>query len=122
MFESFLGKQYSDNPRALYEYMSLTHPEYTLVWSADRNSAHVFEAADVPYIKRFSLSWMIQMNKATLSITNSRLPLRIPKPHGTLAPGVHARVEGGQEQCACVRGSGRPLYQTLLSFVDDPDE
>ncbi|WP_017548135.1 CDP-glycerol glycerophosphotransferase family protein [Salinicoccus carnicancri] len=83
MFESFLGRQYSDNPRALYEYMSIAHPEYTLVWSADRNSAHVFEEADVPYIKRFSLSWMIQMNKATLWITNSRLPLWIPKPHGT---------------------------------------
>ena len=83
MFESFLGKQYSDNPRALYEYMSLTHPEYTLVWSADRNSTHVFEEADVPHIKRFSLPWMIHMNKATLWITNSRLPLWIPKPHGT---------------------------------------
>ncbi|AKG73447.1 CDP-glycerol glycerophosphotransferase family protein [Salinicoccus halodurans] len=83
MFESFLGKQYSDNPRALYEYMSAHHPEYTLIWSADRNSTHLFEERNIPYVKRFSLPWMIHMNKATLWITNSRLPLWIPKPHGT---------------------------------------
>ncbi len=83
MFESFLGKQYSDNPRALYEYMSANHPEYTLVWSTDRHSTRIFEEHNIPYVKRFSLSWMIRMNKATLWITNSRLPLWIPKPHGT---------------------------------------
>lgn len=83
MFESFLGKQYSDNPRALYEYMSRNHPEYKMIWSADRGSTQVFEEKNIPYLKRFSLKWMLQMNKATLWITNSRLPLWIPKPHGT---------------------------------------
>lgn len=83
MCESFLGKQYSDNPRALYEYMNARHPEYTILWSADRHSTHIFESLNIPYVKRFSLAWMIRMNKATLWITNSRLPLWIPKPKGT---------------------------------------
>lgn len=83
IFESFLGKQYSDNPRALYEYMSIHHPEYRLLWSVDKRYAETFEHYDLPYIKRFSLNWMIYMNKATLWITNSRLPLWIPKPKTT---------------------------------------
>ncbi len=30
VFESFLGKQFSDNPRAIYEYMKEHYPEYKL--------------------------------------------------------------------------------------------
>ena len=83
IFESFLGKQYSDNPRALYEYMSIHYPEYRFMWSVDKRYTDVFERYDIPHIKRFSLSWMIYMNKAVLWISNSRLPLWIPKPKGT---------------------------------------
>ncbi|SDJ69858.1 CDP-glycerol glycerophosphotransferase [Jeotgalicoccus aerolatus] len=83
IFESFLGKQFSDNPRALYEYMSIHYPEYRFMWSVDKRYEKVFERYDLPYIRRFSLSWMIYMNKATLWISNSRLPLWIPKPKGT---------------------------------------
>lgn len=35
IFESFLGKQYSCNPRAIYEYLKVHHPEYELIWSVD---------------------------------------------------------------------------------------
>ena len=83
IFESFLGKQFSDNPRALYEYMSIHYPEYRFLWSVDKRYTEVFERHDVPYIKRFSFSWMIYMNKAALWISNSRMPLWIPKPKGT---------------------------------------
>ena len=83
IFESFLGKQYSDNPRALYEYMTTHYPEYRFLWSVDKRYIDTFEKYDLPYIKRFSMNWMIYMNKATLWITNSRLPLWIPKPKGT---------------------------------------
>lgn len=83
MFESFLGRQYSDNPRALYEYMTRHHPDYKLLWSADRGRTEIFKKHGVPYVKRFSPAWMIHMNRAALWITNSRLPLWIPKPGGT---------------------------------------
>ncbi len=33
MFESVRGTRYSNNPRAIYEYIDQNHPEYTCVWS-----------------------------------------------------------------------------------------
>ncbi|GAA3729303.1 hypothetical protein GCM10022378_17400 [Salinicoccus jeotgali] len=84
IFESFLGKQYSDNPRAIYEYMTAHYPDYRLLWSADRRHRKVFKTLDIPYVTRFTPSWMIYMNKAALWVTNSRLPLWIPKPDDTL--------------------------------------
>ncbi|WP_271397021.1 CDP-glycerol glycerophosphotransferase family protein [Salinicoccus roseus] len=83
MFESFLGRQYSDNPRALYEYMSAAYPDYRLMWSVDRRHKKIFKEMEIPYVTRFTPSWIIYMNKATLWITNSRLPLWIPKPKDT---------------------------------------
>jgi CDP-glycerol glycerophosphotransferase len=83
MFESFLGKQFSDNPRAMYEYMKEHYPKYNLVWSVDRQSAEIFEKEGIPYIKRFSLGWLISMNRAGYWVTNSRFPLWIPKPKHT---------------------------------------
>lgn len=79
MFESFLGKQYSDNPRAIYEYLLKHYPEYKMYWSAERKSVHKFEQYDVKYVKRFSIKWMFLMNRAAYWVSNSRLPLWIPK-------------------------------------------
>ena len=42
VFESFAGKQYSDNPRAIYEYMKENYPGYELVWSVDRSTCKLF--------------------------------------------------------------------------------
>ena len=35
-FESFHGKQYSDNPRAIYELMKETHFNYELIWGVSQ--------------------------------------------------------------------------------------
>lgn len=83
MFESFLGKQYSDNPRAIYEYMSVNYPGYRLLWSVDKKHVQYFRDNEIPFVTRLSLSWLIYMSKATLWITNCRLPLWIPKAKGT---------------------------------------
>lgn len=83
MFESFLGKQYSCNPRALYEYLKTHHPEYKMYWSVDRKYTEVFEKHNVPYLKRFSFTWLFQMARAQFWVSNSRLPLWIPKPNHT---------------------------------------
>lgn len=84
IFESFLGKQYSDNPRALYEYLQLNYPEYKMYWSSERKSIQKFRELNLPYARRFSLKWMFLMNRAKYWITNSRLPLWIPKPEKTI--------------------------------------
>ena len=84
IFESFLGKQYSDNPRAIYEYMRENYPDYKMYWSADRSSMSKFSRVAVPAIRRFSIKWLFLMNRAKYWITNSRLPLWIPKPKKTI--------------------------------------
>lgn len=84
VFESFLGKQYSDNPRAIYEYIQQKYPEYDLYWSAEGKSLEKFERHDVQILRRFSFRWMMKMNRAKYWVSNSRLPLWIPKPKQTI--------------------------------------
>ncbi|MBU8789984.1 CDP-glycerol glycerophosphotransferase family protein [Oceanobacillus caeni] len=84
IFESFHGKQYSDNPRAIYEYIIEHRPEYDVYWSADRRFTNLFEENHVPYIKRFSLKWLLKMGTAKYWVINARLPLWIPKPLNTV--------------------------------------
>jgi len=83
IFESFHGKQYSDNPRAIFEYMSENNPDYKLYWSADRRHTRLFESRNVAYIRRFSVKWFFMMPRAKYWVINSRLPLWIPKPKHT---------------------------------------
>ncbi|MBM7551699.1 CDP-glycerol glycerophosphotransferase family protein [Thalassobacillus pellis] len=83
MFESFHGKQYSDSPRAIYEYMKDHHPEYKLVWSADRRHIQLFREKGLDVIRRFSLKWLLTMPRAKYWVTNARLPLWLHKPIGT---------------------------------------
>lgn len=83
IFESFLGKQYSCNPRAIYEYLKENHPEYTMYWSADKRYLDNFTDKDILYAERFSLKWLFLMARARYWVSNSRLPLWIPKPSHT---------------------------------------
>ena len=83
IFESFLGKQYSCNPRAIYEYLRENHPEYTMYWSADKRYLENFADKDILYAERFSLKWLFLMARARYWVSNSRLPLWIPKPSHT---------------------------------------
>src|SRR5699024_8754996 len=83
MFESFLGKQYSDSPRAIYEYMVEHDLRYDMYWSVDRRYMKYFEDKDVNYVRRFSIKWLLLMARAEYWVSNSRLPLWIPKPKHT---------------------------------------
>ncbi|WP_286180078.1 CDP-glycerol glycerophosphotransferase family protein [Neobacillus cucumis] len=84
MFESFLGKQYSCNPRAIYEYLKEHHPEYEMVWSVDPRFEKGFIDKGIPYANRFSFKWLFLMARARFWVTNSRMPLWIPKPKKTI--------------------------------------
>ncbi|PLT31045.1 hypothetical protein CUU66_04365 [Peribacillus deserti] len=83
IFESFLGKQYSCNPRAIFEYIEKHHPEYDMYWSVDKRYTSVFDKEGIPYLKRFSLSWLLNVPRAQYWVSNSRMPLWIPKPKHT---------------------------------------
>ncbi|ASK62145.1 CDP-glycerol--glycerophosphate glycerophosphotransferase [Virgibacillus phasianinus] len=84
MFESFLGKQYSDSPRAIYEYLLQNDPSYEMYWSVDRRHMRSFDDKDVNYVRRFSIKWLLLMARAGYWVSNSRLPLWIPKPNHTI--------------------------------------
>ncbi len=84
MFESFLGKQYSCNPRAIYEYLKENEPGYKMYWSVDKKYAETFRKKGIPHINRFSLQWLLMTARAKYWVTNSRMPLWIPKPKNTV--------------------------------------
>ncbi|MBO1912227.1 CDP-glycerol glycerophosphotransferase family protein, partial [Microvirga sp. 3-52] len=83
IFESFHGKQYSDSPRSIYEYLAKKHPNYKLVWSIDRGSVPLFTALGIPYVKRFSPKWFLMKPRAKYWVNNVRLPIWMPRPKGT---------------------------------------
>ncbi len=83
VFESFSGKQYSCNPRAIYEYMEQQNLGFHMVWSVNNSYTAHFEKENIPYVKRFSIRWFILMARAQYWVTNSRMPLWLPKPRHT---------------------------------------
>lgn len=83
VFESFLGKQFSDSPRAIYEYIVDNNKDYDMYWSVDRRHMQYFDDKDVHAVRRFSIKWLFLMARAEFWVTNSRLPLWIPKPNHT---------------------------------------
>lgn len=84
IFESFHAKQYSDNPRAIYEYMKEKYPDYELLWSVDKSAIRLFEDFKVPYLRRFSAQWFLTFPRAKYWVNNVRLPAWMPKPAGTV--------------------------------------
>lgn len=85
VFESYLGRQYSCNPKAIYEYLYEHNADanFHMIWSVDKRYVKQFEANGIPYVKRLSLPWFFYMAKASYWVTNSRMPLWMPKPQYT---------------------------------------
>ncbi|UCZ52715.1 CDP-glycerol glycerophosphotransferase family protein [Bacillus shivajii] len=83
IFESFLGKQYSCNPRAIYEYLQKKYPKYECYWSIDPRYSKNFEGFQLKVLNRFSLKWLYLMARSKYWVSNSRLPIWIPKPKKT---------------------------------------
>ncbi|PEE41050.1 CDP-glycerol glycerophosphotransferase family protein [Bacillus pseudomycoides] len=84
LFESYSGKQYSCNPRAMYEYMLQNDMDFQMVWSVNKNYTAQFDKGNIPYVKRFSIRWFILLARAQYWVTNSRMPLWLPKPRHTI--------------------------------------
>ncbi len=84
VFESFLGRQYSCNPRAIYEYLRENYPEYRLIWSVDKRYVRTFDEKGIQYIKRLSIKWLFTVPRAKYWVINSRMPQWIKKPKNTI--------------------------------------
>ncbi|MGI1805734.1 CDP-glycerol glycerophosphotransferase family protein [Exiguobacterium sp. TDN 0502] len=80
LFESFLGKQYSDSPRAIYELMRTMHPECELIFSKQRN---VTFPPHVKTVDRLSFRWIYLLATSRVWVSNSRLPGWLIKPENT---------------------------------------
>lgn len=83
-FESFHGKQFSDNPRAIYEYIQGNHPEIKCVWSVKKGFESNFDDHQVPYVIRMSFSWLFTMPRAKYWVCNTRLPEWMKKDKTTI--------------------------------------
>lgn len=83
-FESFHGKQYSDNPRAFYEYIRENHPEIQCVWAVKKGFEQPLIEAGVPYVRRMGIRWLFTMPRAKYWIFNTRMPLWMKKTKGTI--------------------------------------
>lgn len=74
MFESFLGRSYSDSPKYVYEYLQKNYPgQYKCVWVLrDKNK-------DIPYahvkVKRFSIRYAYYLAVSKYFVFNMRQPV-----------------------------------------------
>lgn len=74
VFESFYGKQFSDNPRALYEYIKENYPEYQLYWMTTKKQEAEFKAQGMNTIRHNSWQELWIQTKAKYWVVNMRLP------------------------------------------------
>ena len=73
LFESFFGKNYSDSPKYIYEYLAKNYPgKYRCIWVIDKRNTKI------PYkhrrIKRFSIRYYYYLARCGYFVFNSRQP------------------------------------------------
>lgn len=81
LFESFLGKQFSDNPKAIYEKLRMEHPELELIFSKDQQVT--FEK-NMMTVNRMTIRWIYVLATSRIWVSNSRLPSWLYKRPQTL--------------------------------------
>lgn len=80
-FESFLGKNYSDSPKYIYEQLLKENLNYKFVWSFNQETEIPGNATKV---KRFSLKYFYYLARAKYWVSNSRLPKYLDKREGNI--------------------------------------
>lgn len=81
LFESGLGKQYSDSPRYIYEEILKRKLPYKKVWVY--NGTRRFKDIDTIYIRRLSPKYYYYLAKARYWVNNQNFPTYIKKRSGT---------------------------------------
>ncbi|WP_369144220.1 CDP-glycerol glycerophosphotransferase family protein [Streptomyces sp. R44] len=82
VFESHLGKQYSDSPKAIYEEMRRQGVKFEAVWSYAGAKPTGFPK-DATLVKRWSWQYLRALAQAEFWIDNQGFPLRLAKRPGT---------------------------------------
>ncbi|MCY1024863.1 bifunctional glycosyltransferase family 2 protein/CDP-glycerol:glycerophosphate glycerophosphotransferase [Mammaliicoccus sciuri] len=78
VFETFGGKNYSDSPKYIYEYMLKNYPDYKYVWILKNPSKSEIPGNPLK-IKKGSLEYYKAYSKAKVWVNNARLPLTLSK-------------------------------------------
>ncbi|MGC9539885.1 bifunctional glycosyltransferase/CDP-glycerol:glycerophosphate glycerophosphotransferase [Streptomyces sp. UG1] len=81
VFESHLGRQYSDSPRAIYEEMRRQGLDFEAVWSYTGRPQGF--PADATLVRRWSLPYLKALARAEFWIDNQSYPLKLTKRPGT---------------------------------------
>ncbi|WHY91246.1 CDP-glycerol:glycerophosphate glycerophosphotransferase [Neobacillus cucumis] len=82
IFESFLGKNYSDSPRNIYEYIIDNQLDYKCIWVFNDKNRKIPGNAKV--VKRFSLAYYYYFAVSKYWINNMRQPLHLVKREGNV--------------------------------------
>ncbi|MGP3923718.1 bifunctional glycosyltransferase/CDP-glycerol:glycerophosphate glycerophosphotransferase, partial [Streptomyces sp. 8N616] len=82
VFESHLGKQYSDSPRAIYEEMRRQGVRFEPVWSYAGRRPEGFPG-DAALVRRWSWPYLRALAQAEFWIDNQGFPLKLTKRPGT---------------------------------------
>ncbi|MDQ1038267.1 CDP-glycerol glycerophosphotransferase [Streptomyces sp. V3I8] len=82
VFESHLGRQYSDSPRALYEEMRRQDLDFEAVWSYAGAGPAGFPP-DATLVRRWSLPYLKALARAEFWVDNQSYPLKLTKRPGT---------------------------------------
>ncbi|MEV6332314.1 bifunctional glycosyltransferase family 2 protein/CDP-glycerol:glycerophosphate glycerophosphotransferase [Streptomyces sp. NPDC051909] len=77
VFESQLGKQYSDSPRAIYEEMRRQGLDFTAIWSYTGDPGDF--PKDIELVRRWSLPYLKALARAEFWVDNQSYPLRLAK-------------------------------------------
>jgi CDP-glycerol glycerophosphotransferase len=83
LFESFFGKNYSDSPKYIYEYLAKNYPgKFEFIWVIDK------EGTKIPYkhkkVKRFSIRYAYYLARSKYYVFNSRQPEWVRKRDGNV--------------------------------------
>lgn len=82
MFESFLGKQYNDSPKAIHDELKKKDASLELIISKQRGVSITDE--HVTSVDRMTIKWIFLLATSRVWISNSRLPSWLVKRKGTL--------------------------------------
>ncbi|MFI9050105.1 CDP-glycerol glycerophosphotransferase family protein [Streptomyces sp. NPDC053427] len=77
VFESHLGKQYSDSPRAIYEEMRRQGLDFEAIWSYTGSPKEFPQ--DVTLVRRWSLPYLKALAQAEFWVDNQSYPLKLTK-------------------------------------------
>ncbi|MFI7098395.1 CDP-glycerol glycerophosphotransferase family protein [Streptomyces sp. NPDC050161] len=122
VFESHLGKQYSDSPRALYEEMRRQGIDFEAVWSYAGKKPTGFPE-DATLVKRWGWPYLRALAQAEFWIDNQGYPLKLTKrPETTYIQTWHGsalkRMGFDEPRLRLQARAAKDAYQQVLDRFD----